>query len=69
MPATQLVSRHCDPPHASYATRRPGTAGPLKTRQQNLRVKATQQSAQEGTIFIHDMCIFRERLEALQRSV
>ena len=27
MPATQLVSRHCNPPHASYATKRPGTAG------------------------------------------
>ena len=27
MPATQPVSRHCDPPQASYATKRPGTAG------------------------------------------
>ena len=34
MPATQLVSRHCNPPHASYATKRPGTAGQNTCREQ-----------------------------------
>ena len=49
MPATQLVPRHCNPPHASYATKRPGTAG----------------QTHAGTAFIHDKCSFLERLEAL----
>ena len=31
MPATHLVSRHCHPPHASYATKRPGTAGKIQS--------------------------------------
>ena len=47
MPATQLVSRHCNPPHASYATKRPGTAG----------------QTHAGTAFIHDICSFLERLK------